>query len=114
MGGTDGEHVPADPSAYAAYVAAVVGRYGPHGTFWTAYPALAGYAIGTFELWNEPYDDSGNNGDYDPGGYARMVKAAAIAGRQADPDAHFLLAAENQAQLVGSNWVWWIDALYQV
>ncbi len=47
--------IPADPSAYAAYVAAVVGRYGPHGTFWTAYPALAGYAIGTFELWNEPY-----------------------------------------------------------
>ena len=105
--------IPADPSAYAAYVAAVVGRYGPHGTFWTAYPALAGYAIQTFELWNEPYYDSGDNGDYDPGLYARMVKAAAIAGRQADPDAHFLLAAENQAQLVGSNWVWWIDALYQ-
>ena len=111
--GPTGNTIPADPSAYAAYVAAVVGRYGPHGTFWTAYPALAGYAIGTFELWNEPYYDSGNNGDYDPGRYARMVKAAAIAGRQADPDAHFLLAAENQAQLVGSNWVWWIDALYQ-
>jgi hypothetical protein len=105
--------IPADPSAYAAYVAAVVRRYGPNGTFWTQHPSLAGYAIQTFELWNEPYYDNGNDGDYDPGRYARLVRAAAIAGRQADPDARFLLAAENQAQLVGSRWVWWIDALYQ-
>ena len=95
--------IPADPSAYAAYVAAVVGRYGPHGSFWDQHPSLADYAIQTYELWNEPYYDNGDNGDYDPGAYARLVKAAAIAGRQADPSAHFLLAAENQAQLVNSN-----------
>jgi polysaccharide biosynthesis protein PslG len=105
--------IPADPSAYAAFVAAVVGRYGSHGSFWTAHPALAGYRIHTFELWNEPYYDNGDDGDYDPGRYARLVKAAAIAGRQADPDAHFLLAAETQTVRVGSNWVWWVDALYQ-
>jgi hypothetical protein len=105
--------VPADPSAYAAYVAAVVGRYGPHGSFWTQHPSLATYAIQTYELWNEPYYSNGNAGNYNPGAYARLVKAAAIAGRQADPDVHFLLAAENQAQLVGGTWVWWIDALYQ-
>ena len=105
--------IPADPSAYAAFVAAVVDRYGPHGTFWTAHPALASYAIQTFELWNEPYYDNGDDGDYDPGRYARLVKAAAIAGRQADPAAHFLLAAETQTEHVGSNWVWWVDALYQ-
>ncbi|HET6866472.1 MAG TPA: hypothetical protein VFH80_11200, partial [Solirubrobacteraceae bacterium] len=73
--------IPSDPSGYAAYVAAVVGRYGPHGSFWTQHPDLAGYAIQTFELWNEPYYDNGNNGEYDPGRYARMVKAAALAGR---------------------------------
>ena len=111
--GPTGNTIPADPSTYAAYVAAVVGRYGPHGSFWTAHPRLGGYAIQTFELWNEPYYSNGNNGDYDPGRYARLVKAAASAGRQTDPDAHFLLAAENQAQFVGSRWVWWIDALYQ-
>jgi hypothetical protein len=105
--------IPADPSAYAAYVAAVVGRYGPHGSFWAQHPSLAAYAIQTFELWNEPYYSNGNNGAYDPGRYARLVKAAAIAGRQADPSARFLLAAENQAQLVGGTWVWWVDALYQ-
>jgi hypothetical protein len=94
-------------------VAAVVARYGPRGSFWTEHPNLAAYAIQTFELWNEPYYDNGNDGDYDPGRYARLVKAAAIAGRQADPDARFLLAAENQAQHVDNAWVWWIDALYQ-
>jgi hypothetical protein len=105
--------IPADPSAYAAYVAAVVGRYGPHGSFWAQHPALSSYAIQSFELWNEPYYSNGNAGDYDPGRYARLVKASAIAGRQADPDAQFLLAAENQAQLVAGKWVWWVNALYQ-
>jgi hypothetical protein len=105
--------IPSDPSAYAANVAAVVGRYGPHGSFWAQHPGLSGYAIQTYELWNEPYYANGDNGDYDPGRYARLVKAAATAGRQADPSAHFLLAAENEAQLVGSKWVWWVDALYQ-
>jgi polysaccharide biosynthesis protein PslG len=105
--------IPADPSAYAAFVAAVVARYGQGGAFWQSHPDLANYAVQTFELWNEPYYSDGNDGDYDPGRYARLVKAAAIAGRQADPNAQFLLAAENQAQLVGSKWVWWVNALYQ-
>jgi hypothetical protein len=111
--GSASNAIPADPSAYATFVAAVVARYGPHGGFWTQHPGLAGYAIQTFELWNEPYYDNGDNGDYDPGRYARLVKAAAIAGRHADPDARFLLAAETQVQLVGSNWMWWVNALYQ-
>jgi hypothetical protein len=105
--------IPSDPSDYAAYVAAVVARYGPHGSFWTAHPSLASFAIQTYELWNEPYYDNGNNGSYDPAVYASLVKAAAVAGRAADRVAKFLLAAENQAQLVGSTWVWWVDALYQ-
>jgi polysaccharide biosynthesis protein PslG len=104
--------IPSDPSAYAAYVGAVVARYGPHGSFWAQHPNLANYAPQTFEIWNEPYYSNGDNGDYDPGAYARLVRAAAIAGRRADPAAHFLLAAENQAQLVNGTWVWWIDALY--
>ena len=111
--GSSSYSIPADPSDYAAFVAAVVARYGPHGSFWTTRPSIAGYAIQMFELWNEPYYDNGNNGNYDPARYARLVKAAAIAGRAADSSARFMLAAENQSQRVGSNWVWWIDALYQ-
>jgi hypothetical protein len=111
-GATDSS-IPADPSGFAGYAAAVVRRYGPHGTFWAQHPDVAAYAIQTFELWNEPYYDNGNGGNYDPARYAHLVKAAAISGRNADPAARFLIAAENQAQHVGSNWVWWVDALYQ-
>ena len=105
--------IPSDPTDYAAFVAAIVNRYGPHGSFWTAHPSLAGYAVQTFEIWNEPYYDTFNNGNYDPGTYARLVKAAVIAGRAADSGARFLLAADNQGTTVNSTWVWWVDALYQ-
>jgi hypothetical protein len=106
--------IPADPSSYAAYVAAVVNRYGPHGSFWAAHPRLIGSAIPTFEFWNEPFFDSGDNGDYDPARYANLVKAAAIAGRAADPSAKFLIAAEMQsARDANGNWVWWVEALYR-
>lgn len=105
--------IPSNPSGFAAFVAAVVHRYGPHGTFWRLHPTLRAYAITTYDLWSEPYYPNGNNGDYDPGRYARLVKAATIAGRAADPDSKFLMAAEMQSGLVGSSWVWWVDALYR-
>ena len=105
--------IPADPSAYAAYVAAVVKRYGPHGSFWNEHPDLASFAIQTFELWNEPYYDNGDNGDYNPARYAQLVKAASIAGRGADSSARFLIAAEMQGASSGGSYVWWVDALYQ-
>ena len=111
--GPSGSSVPADPGAYAQYVAAVVARYGPHGRFWRAHPRLAGSAITAYELWNEPYYDNGDNGSYDPARYASLVKAAAIAGRAADPAAHFLLEAEMTGQQEGSRWVSWIAALYR-
>ncbi|MFL5832092.1 MAG: beta-galactosidase [Solirubrobacteraceae bacterium] len=111
--GANWNTIPSDPSAFAEFVAAVVKRYGLHGTFWADHPNLQNDAVSTFELWNEPYYDNGNDGAYNPGRYARLVKAAGNAGHGADPAAKFLLAADNQSQLVGSTWVWWVDALYQ-
>jgi hypothetical protein len=104
--------LPANPATYAAFVAAVVRRYGPHGSFWRAHPKLAGSAITAFELWNEPYFASGNGGVYDPGRYARLVEAAGIAGHAAAPSAKFLLEAEMETHL-DRVWTWWVDALYQ-
>ena len=95
--------VPDDPTAFASFVARVVARYGPHGSFWASHPTLAKMPVKTFELWNEPYYSNGNNGDYNPGRYARLVKAAGAAGHAADPSAKFLLAAENQSALVSSS-----------
>jgi hypothetical protein len=105
--------VPANPAAYAAFVAAVVHRYGPYGTLWQSHPLLRDYAVTTYDLWNEPYYDNGNAGVYNPGRYASLVKAATTAGRAADPAAKFLLAAEMQGEFVRSGWLWWVDALYQ-
>ena len=105
--------IPSDPSTYARFVAAVVGRYGPHGSFWAQHPELRAYAIQTYELWNEPYFDNGNAGHYDPARYAALVKAAASAGRAVDPSAKYLLEAEITGRQIGSKWVSWIDALYQ-
>jgi hypothetical protein len=112
--GANYNSIPSDPTAFAGYVAAVVGRYGAHGSFWAQNPSLQGSAIGTWELWNEPYLGSGDDGNYDPGAYARLVKAAALAGRAVDPGAKFLMAAEMQsARDAQGNWQWWVDALYQ-
>ena len=94
-------------------MAAVIGRYGTNGSFWAQNPTLKGSAIGTWELWNEPYLPSGDNGDYDPAAYAQLVKAAAIAGRAVDPNARFLMAAEMQSAMANGQWQWWVDALYQ-
>ena len=106
--------IPSNPQAFAQFVAAVIGRYGVGGSFWVQHPTLAGSAISTWEIWNEPYYHSGDNGDYDPGAYARLVKAAAIAGRAVDPNAKFLMAAEMQSgRDAQGNWQWWVDALYQ-
>jgi polysaccharide biosynthesis protein PslG len=105
--------IPSDPNTYAQFVAAFIARYGPHGSFWQSYPSLAGSAITTYELWNEPYFSSGNGGDYDPAAYAQLVRAAAIAGRAVDPSVTFLLEAEMQSEMTNGQWVWWVDALYQ-
>jgi polysaccharide biosynthesis protein PslG len=108
-GATDNT-VPADASGYAQYVAALIARYGSNGSFWNAHPDLRGSAIGTWELWNEPYYAS----NYAPARYANLVKATAIAGHAVDPTAKFLLSAEMQsARDSAGNWLWWDDALYR-
>ena len=106
--------IPTDPTTYAAFTAAVVNRYGPHGTFWTQNPQYAAYALTTYEIWNEPYYPGGSDNTYDPARYANLIKAAATAGRTADPTTKYLLAADVDAgQQTGSTWTNWVDALYQ-
>ncbi|HUA07050.1 MAG TPA: hypothetical protein VMB27_24300 [Solirubrobacteraceae bacterium] len=106
--------IPADPSSYAAFVAAVMLRYGPNGSFWSQHPSLSGSAIRTVEIWNEPYFSNGDNGNYDPGRYARLVQAAGAAAHAVNPSVRVLLAAEMQsARNSQGNWEWWVDSLYQ-
>jgi hypothetical protein len=112
--GSNYNAIPSDPTSFAAYVAAVVNRYGPHGSLWAQHPALAGSAIRVLEIWNEPFLGTGDNGVYDPARYGRLVKAAAIAAHGADSAVRILMAAEMQsARDTNGNWQWWVDALYQ-
>jgi hypothetical protein len=115
--------IPADPSQYAEFTAKVVERYGPRGRFWRqqqrrcrrhrqrcrAHPNVASLAPHYFELWNEPYLDKFSAGGIDPGRYARLVKAAASAGRTANRKAKYLLAAE---QAPSGDRYTFIDGMY--
>lgn len=106
--------VPADPSAYASFVAKVVARYGPGGELWAAHPELADQAPAYFELLNEPYYPMYAAGRIDPARYARLVKAAGQAGKAANPQAKFIAASETVVQPTGSSqWVKWTDAMYE-
>jgi polysaccharide biosynthesis protein PslG len=92
--GSAWNEIPADPSEYAEYVAKLVERYGPGGSFWQAHPDIATFAPEYFELWNEPYLGVFSAGNVDPGRYARLVKAAAGAGHSSNPQAKYLVAAD--------------------
>ncbi len=85
---------PSRPAAYARYVARVVARYGPHGSFWRTHRELPARPAGWFEIWNEPYLTDFSAGGVNPRAYARLFKRAAAAGRRADPAARFLLEAD--------------------
>jgi polysaccharide biosynthesis protein PslG len=92
--GSAWNQIPADPTEFAEFTAAVVSRYGPGGSFWDAHPEIASFAPEHFELWNEPYLDQFSAGGVNPGRYARLVKAAASAGHAANSAAKYLLQAE--------------------
>jgi len=44
---------PSHIADFAAYAAALAGRYGPGGSFWQAHPALTPVPVTEYEIWNE-------------------------------------------------------------
>jgi len=109
--GTTTWAIPADPTAYARFVGQVTARYGPGGTFWQAHSSYAEYAPVYFEIWNEPWYTFFSN-TVDPARYARLVKAATIAGRAANPGARFIIEAEWQYSTDGQSWHNWVNDMY--
>jgi polysaccharide biosynthesis protein PslG len=104
--------LPTRAAAYGAYVRDVVARYGPGGTFWRAHPTLPrASAPRWFELWNEPWFGQPVRSTLDARRYAALADAGLRAGRAADPDARFLLAADTS--FVGDEQVSeaWLDRL---
>jgi hypothetical protein len=99
---------PRDPVEYAAFVTALVQRYGPQGTFWSSHPDVPKKPISSWQIWNEPV---GGNGDTTPSvfwtddepfqdRFVALTRAAYAAIKAADPTATVVLGA-----LVGKSWL---------
>jgi polysaccharide biosynthesis protein PslG len=98
----NGASPPKDPSAYAAYLRALVGRYGPNGTFWAENPSIPKRPLRTWQIWNEPqlrYQWSSRDWEK---GYGELLHAAHDALEEADPGSTVVLAG-------ATNFAW--DAL---
>ncbi len=92
---------PARPADYVTYLAALVERYGPDGTFWTEHPELPKQPLREWQIWNEPhlpaYWDAPERGRY---GYARayplVLRASYNIVKSLDPGAKIVLAGITQ------------------
>jgi len=77
---------PRSPAEYAAFMTALVQRYGPAGTFFQQHPGVRRFPIRAWQIWNEV-----SNPYYWGHGYAKeyppVLKAAYDAIRAADPGA---------------------------
>jgi hypothetical protein len=84
--------IPQDDAPYAAYLTALVKRYGPNGTYWADNPTLPKRPIREWQIWNEPnFTFYWPTRPFAPS-YVALVKAAHTAIKQADPGAKIMLA----------------------
>jgi hypothetical protein len=85
--------------AYARFLTALVGRYGPNGAYWTAHPEVPKVPVAQWQVWNEP--DGVRDWSDQPGtkDYVQLLKPAYTAIKAADPAATVVLAG-----LVGRSW----------
>ena len=85
---------PRDPEEYAAYLTALVRRYGPQGSFWGEHPELKKRPLRRWQMWNEPHLGfqwtDGENEDYAPA-YGALLRASYRAVHAADKGAKVVL-----------------------
>jgi hypothetical protein len=102
---------PRDPDAMAVLAGLLVQRYGPGGSFWTAYPQLTPAPIHSWQVWNEPnIPDFWATGP-DPAAYARLLRAVGAAIHAADPTAE-VVAAGMPASALGMPLADYLDGFY--
>jgi hypothetical protein len=92
---------PKNRADYVTYLAALVERYGPEGTFWTDNPELPKRPLREWQIWNEPhlpaYWDAPEKGPY---GYARayplLLRSSYNIVKSLDPGAKIVMAGITQ------------------
>jgi hypothetical protein len=83
---------PKSPAAYAAFLVALVRRYGPHGTFWGAHTSIRPVPIRMWQIWNEPnFVSYWSERPFAPS-YVALLRASHAALLSADPGAKLVLA----------------------
>jgi hypothetical protein len=93
---------PRDPKEYAAYLTALVERYGPKGTFWPENPDLEKRPIREWQIWNEPGLEIHWRVKEDEDWakqYGKLLRASFRALRKADPKAKVVLGG-----IVNDSW----------
>lgn len=83
---------PAGTDDYAAFMTALIERYGPSGSLWREHPGVPKRPIRQWQLWNEPdhlhyWSDQPYTRDY-----VELARAARTAIKEADPDAKVVMA----------------------
>jgi hypothetical protein len=88
-GGVD---YPAQPGPFAAYLTALIGRYGPQGSFWSSRPRVPRMPIRIWQIWNEENLSYYWGQPFAPS-YAVLLHVAHDAIKHADPGAKVVLGA---------------------
>jgi hypothetical protein len=83
---------PKSAAPFAAFLTALVGRYGPRGTFWSTHPGLPRVPIRMWQIWNEPHLTTYWSVQPFATSYVKLLAVAHAALKSADPGAKVVLA----------------------
>jgi hypothetical protein len=83
---------PSSPEAFARFAAAMVGRYGPRGTFWSENPSVPRVPIRMWQIWNEPNFKTYWLQQPFERSYVQLLRAAHTAIKGADRGAEVVMA----------------------
>jgi hypothetical protein len=96
---------PRDPATYAAFLTALVHRYGPGGDYWRANPGMRAVPVRAYQIWNEPGQPYYWTEQPFARRYVRLLAAARAAIKAADRGATIVLAGLNS----GFGFLSWTD-----
>jgi hypothetical protein len=94
-GAPDQKSPPRNYQDYAAYAQALVARYGPGGSFWSAHPDLAAPPVTAVEIWNEANIKAFWHPEPSPSAYASLYEAARTAIHSTDPSVAAIVGASS-------------------
>jgi hypothetical protein len=102
-----------DRAAYARFVAAAVGRYGPAGSFWSAHPDVPFLPVHAWQIWNEPNIRNWWPGRVNAAAYVALLRAGARAVRSVDPGAEVVAAGLPNSKNLGVPFLRYLDDMYR-